>query len=500
LFPVIRIDTHTAAVFLAGLDVYKVKRAVRFPFLDLSTLEKRRSACEAEVAVNRSYAPELYFGAVPITREGGRLRIGGSGEAIEWAVHMRRFDETRTLDHVAERGELGPELAARLAELILATYREAEVRDGAVATEALKGVVEETLSSLAGSELFPLRKIAGLASAMKTAFGRVRPLLLARGERHKVRRCHGDLHLRNIVLLDGAPTLFDAIEFDEAIATIDILYDFAFLLMDLWERGLCLQASLLLNRYLWGSPDLFGELEGLATLPLFLSLRAAVRAKVEALRYLDVSGSEQVRQEARRYQAAAHAFLAKAPARLIAIGGLSGTGKSTLAAHLAPAIGRPPGAVHLRSDIERKRLFGVSELSRLPEDAYAEAATERVFAALREQAAIALKAGQSVIVDAVHRRPAERDMIAAVADRLGVRFTGLWLDAPLGVLTERVTERRHDASDATAAIVARQAEEPAGPIAWTRLDATPSPDALSAAALAAVGGCQRRDPPTRGCR
>ncbi len=486
--PVARIDTHAAAVFLAGPNVYKVKRAVRFPFMDLSTLEKRKAACEAEVAVNRRYAPGLYLGVVPITRAAGGLRIGGDGDVVEWAVQLKRFDETQTLDHVGDRGELDDGLIGRLTEVVLATYDGAPPGDGVAATDALAAVVEETATALVNAaDVLPRGETEKLALAMRTEFAGLRALLLARGGSGKVRRCHGDLHLRNIVLIEGRPTLFDAIEFDETIATIDILYDLAFLLMDLWERRLRSQANLLLNRYLWGAADLAGELEGLAALPLFLALRAAVRAKVEALRYLDVERAEETRQEARRYLGAARALLAHGPAQLVAIGGLSGTGKSTLAARIAPAIGRPPGAVHLRSDVERKRIFGVPELGRLPEAAYAPGASQRVFAALRDAAAIALAAGQSVIVDGVHLRLDEREAIADVAQRAGVRFTGLWLEAPLAVLTERVSARIGDASDATAAVVARQADQSPGPIAWRRLNAAQGIDGLADAALAAIG-------------
>ncbi len=487
LLPVTRIDTHTAVVFLAGLDVYKVKRAVRFPFLDQSSVEKRRKACETEVDVNRRYAPDIYYGAVPITREASGLEIAGEGEPVEWAVHMRRFDETRTLDHVAERGELGMPLVMRLVETLLATYRDAEVRNGAAATRALKGVVEETLKELADADrFFPKDDTAELAAAMTAAFRQLEPLLLDRGREGCVRRCHGDLHLRNITLLNGVPTPFDAIEFDESIATIDILYDLAFLLMDLWEKGLPAQANTVLNRYLWGSPDRGHELEGLATLPLFMSLRAAVRAKVEALRLLEVAGGGADAAEARRYFAFARAFMAVAPPQLVAVGGLSGAGKSTIAAHVAPRIGRAPGAVHLRSDIERKRQFGVSEHSRLPEEAYARPMTERVFAALREQASTALAAGQSVIVDAVHLRHEEREAIAAVAATLGLPFTGVWLEAPFDTAVERVSTRRDDASDATALIVARQAAQPTGPIDWGRIDSSGSLDAVVSAVLAKI--------------
>ena len=376
LFPVTRIDTHSAVVFLAGLDVYKVKRAVRFAFMDLSTLAKRQAACEAEVAVNRRYAPDIYYGAVPITRDGDGLAIAGTGEPVEWAVHMRRFDETRTLDHVAERGELGSLLIARLADGLVDIYRDAEVRDGLAATEALRGVVEETLAALAGAHaFFPEAETAALGERMTATFRRLAPLLRDRGAHGRVRRCHGDLHLRNITLLNGIPTPFDAIEFDESIASIDVLYDLAFLLMDLWERELPAEANLVLNRYLWKTSQPARELEGLAALPLFMSLRAAVRAKVEALRLLELGQGAEQGAEARRYFGVSGSLLTETRPCLIAIGGISGSGKSTVAAHIAARFGRAPGAVHFRSDIERKRFFGVEEHSRLPPSAYSHATT-----------------------------------------------------------------------------------------------------------------------------
>ena len=487
--PVKRIDTHAAAVFLAGDDVYKVKRAVRFPFMDQSTLALRRAACEAEVRINRGFTPELYLGTLPITRgRDGGLNLAGDGEAVEWAVHMRRFDENRTLDLVAERGEITPRLIAEIADLILASHRAAAIGDGDRATDALAGVVEETLNELVEAPaIFPPPAAGALAATMRAAFAAVRPLLLERGAAGRVRRCHGDLHLRNIALVERGPILFDAIEFDEAIATTDVLYDLAFALMDLWERRLAGEANLLLNRYLWGSDDLRGELAGLATLPLFLSLRAAVHAKILAIRFRDVDRSEAVKAEALRYFAVAGDFLRPAAPLAVAIGGLSGAGKTTLAARMAPAIGRPPGAVHLRSDIERKRHFGVAEHARLPDTAYRREASAQVFAALRDQAATALAAGHAVIVDAVHHRQDERDAIAAVAARANVRFVGLWLDAPLDVLIARVTARCGDASDASARVVKDQARRPLGSLAWTRLDAATSLAALAQAALAACG-------------
>ena len=486
--PVGRIGTHAAVVFLAGPEVYKVKRAVHFPFLDQSSLEKRRAVCEAEVAINRHFTPSLYLGTVPVVRRDGRLHLGGEGEVVEWTVHMRRFDETMTLDLVAERGRLTADIVARLAALVLQSHARAKVRDGAAATEALRGVVAETLQELRDqAEVFPPEPVRRFAEAMEAEFARLRPLLLDRGGRGRVRWCHGDLHLRNVALIDGAPTLFDAIEFDESIATTDVLYDLAFLIMDLWERGLRAEANLCLNRYLWGAEDPDLEIAGLATFPLFLSLRAAVRAKIAGLRFIGGGRHEGARSEARRYFAAAEALLRPEPARLVAIGGFSGTGKTTLAALIAPHVGRAPGAVHLRSDIVRKRLSGVGELDRLPPTAYTREVSDTVFATLRRQAGLALAAGQAAIVDAVHHREDEREAIAAVGERAGVPFTGLWLAAPTETLLARVAARKADASAATGAVVAAQAAEPTGLIDWTVLDAALPVTELLRQALAACG-------------
>ena len=493
--PVIRIDTHGAAVFLAGPDVYKVKRAVRFAFMDFSTLEKRHAVCEAELAVNRSNAPGLYLGVVPITRDGAVLRLGGNGPVVEWAVHLRRFDENATLDRLAADGPFSPALIDKLAQAVAAAHQQAPPRDGGTATRVLRRLLQETVDELAATDLFPAKRVAVFGSALVAAFDQAAPLLLRRGERGQVRRCHGDLHLGNLVLIDDAPVLFDALEFDEAIATCDILYDVAFLLMDLCKRGLAANANRLLNRYLSLFDDEPSQIGGLAALPVFLSLRAAIRAKVmAALHRLDPAKTA-LRNEALAYFEAAVRFLAPVPPQLIAIGGLSGTGKTTLAAALAPAIGRAPGALHLRSDVERKHLFAVAATVRLPADAYQPDVSARVYDRLDDLAEAALRAGQAVIVDATHQRLEEREAIAAVAERAGVPFLGLWLEAPSEVLARRVTERTGDASDATAAVVAFQAKQAIGALAWRRLDASHALDALKAAALDLVQRSDAQTPP-----
>ncbi|MBZ8132055.1 bifunctional aminoglycoside phosphotransferase/ATP-binding protein [Afifella sp. IM 167] len=489
---VTRIDTHGAAVFLAGRDVYKAKRAVKFPFMDYSTLEKRQKACEAEIAVNRDNAPETYLGTMPVTRrQDGRLHLGGDGEPVEWLVHMRRFDESLTLDHVAESGGLTPELLARLVTAILASHDRAPLREAGPAIASLRKYLDQNAEAYAESpDLYPAERAERLTALARERLERVVPILERRGAEGFVRRCHGDLHLRNLVLVDGKPTLFDAVEFDDAIATGDVLYDLAFLLMDLWERGLEREANTVLNRYLWGTPEAKSlvQIEGLAALPVFMSIRASIRSKVTAASLAHLEGAEREEKagEVRQYFAAAENFLEEMPPRLIAVGGLSGSGKTTIAGALAPKIGAPPGCLHLRSDIERKRLAGVAETERLPAEAYSPEATERVYAALRQKAAQALAAGQSVVVDAVHATTEEREGIAAVAKGAGVPFAGLWLEAPIETLVERVAARRHDASDATPGIVRRQARYQTGEIAWPRMREEGDIEECAAKALAAL--------------
>lgn len=481
--PVTRIDTHGAAVFLAGKDVYKIKRAVRFPFMDYSTLDRRRWACERELAVNKDNASEIYLGAVPISQDGSRLRFGGAGTVVEWAVHMRRFDENRTLDRLAGQNKLDLEIVANLAAVVVASHRHAPIAAGTNAGKALERLIEETLASLeAAPEVFSEQAVASLCHAMQQALANLVPLLSERENQGQVRRCHGDLHLRNIALIEDRPVLFDAIEFDETIATCDVLYDLAFLLMDLWTRALHRHANLLFNKYLWACDDVESQLKGLSVLPLFLSLRAAIRAKVSILQ----PGREDHTREARRYLEAASSFLAPGRLDLVAIGGLSGSGKSSLAGALAGAIGRAPGAVHLRSDIERKRLLNVREFDRLPGKAYWPETTSRIYERLRDLASSALEAGHSVVIDAVHLRPEERLAVERIASRHKAHFIGLWLEAPVNMLLERVAKRAMDASDATADIVSAQAKQPTGAVDWLRVDASTPVEIIVRGALATI--------------
>ncbi len=492
-----RIDTHGAAVFLAGDDAYKVKRNVYFPFMDFSNREKREAAIRRELEVNRPNAPSIYRGIVPITREAdGRLALGGVGEPVEWALHMRRFDEHATLDRITEERRLSRKLLFALAEAIAAAHAAAPVRDADPWLDSLGGYIAQNEHAfLALPHLFEAHRVHELTGAARSCFERIRPLLDARGRQHLVRLCHGDCHLGNIALIEGRPVLFDAIEFDDRVATGDVLYDLAFLLMDLYERDLGDEANLIFNRYLYLTRR-DGDLEALTALPFFMMLRAAIRAKVTAARAAGAAEADrpQIEAEAVRYFEVAEMFLEPLEPRLLAIGGFSGSGKSTLAAELAPSFGPAPGAVLLRSDLERKAYFGVADTDRLDESAYGAEVTAEIYHTLTNKARAALAAGHGVIVDAVFAREDERRAIAHIADAVEVPFYGLWLDAPEAVLVDRVTRRVGDASDADAAIVRRQLAYDRGQLDWTVIDARGAMHHTLALMLSALTADRRGEP------
>ena len=484
-----RIDTHAASVFLAGDRALKIKRAVRFPFLDYSTIDKRKQACAAEIAVNARFAPAIYRGVRPVTREAdGSLAIGGAGVPVDWLVEMRRFDENRTLDHLAT--QIDDELADLLGDAVAAAHAQAPIVAAAPWIAALAASIDEHFEAFKGyPKIFPGAENEALARQSRAAYEHIVPLLRERGQRGFIRRIHGDLHLGNIVLIDGKPVLFDAIEFSEIIASGDVLYDLAFLLMDLLERGLPAAATAVLNRYLAETGDI-ENLDALSTLPLFLSMRAAIRAKVTAARMQRAPTPDQagIAREARAYFAFARRAIAPPQPRFIAIGGLSGTGKSKLARALAPLLGPMPGAVIVRSDYERKSLYGVRAMDRLPAEAYTAEVTARVYAALAEKARRILAAGHSAVVDAVFARPQERAAIAAMAQSAAVPLNGLFLTADLGTRLSRVGSRTRDASDADESVARAQESYEVGPLDWTTIDAAGTPEETLRRARAAIAG------------
>ncbi|UUL83151.1 bifunctional aminoglycoside phosphotransferase/ATP-binding protein [Sphingomonas qomolangmaensis] len=480
-----RIDTHAASVFLTHDRAWKLKQPVRFDYLDFSTAPLRKAALEAELRLNRRLAPDLYLAVHPITREGeGTLAIDGAGEAVDWLLEMRRFDDDALLDDRARQGPIDPGLMARLAEHVHAFHAAAAISADPAGAPRIERVIAGNAAALDRYPgAFDRTEVTSLLSAQRSALCKVADRLDARARRGRVRHGHGDLHLANVAMIDGEPTPFDCLEFDPELATIDTLYDLAFLLMDLWHRGQADAANALYNRYC----DLSGDdADGIAAMPLFLSLRATIRAHVAAARS-ERSAGEDDRALARDYLRLAASFLAPAVPRLVAIGGRSGTGKSTVARGLGGSIGAAPGARILRSDVLRKRIAGVAPETPLPADHYTPDSAAAVYRALGIRAQALLAEGASVIADAAFLLPAERQAVRAVATEAGVAFNGLWLEASEAVRIERVTARRGDASDADARVARIQSRRAIGSLGtWRRIAAGGPAHSVVGAALATL--------------
>ncbi|WP_144185930.1 bifunctional aminoglycoside phosphotransferase/ATP-binding protein [Elioraea rosea] len=465
------VETHISLVFLGRDEAWKLKKAVRLSFLDFTTLAARERFCRRELALNAPAAPGLYRDVVPIVRRDGQLALGGEGEVVDWVLRMARVPEDDFLDRVAERGGLTPSLLDALGDSVAAFHQALPPVAGVDLAEAMRRVVQGNAVAAREAGL-PVARVGTWREAAEAGIARLAGHLAARAKGGFVRRAHGDLHLGNLCLWQGRPVPFDALEFDEALATIDTGYDLAFLLMDLEQRSGRAAANRVLSRYVARTSDV----ALLGALPLYLSTRAMVRAHVTARM------GEAARGEA--LLGAAGAYLRPAKPRLVAIGGLQGTGKTTLARAIAPALGPSPGALVLRSDETRKRLAGVAPEERLPASSYTREASAAVYAALEEAAAAALAHGHAAIVDGVFLAQKERDGIEQVARRAAVPFAGIWLEAPLAVLEARLAARRGDASDADAAVVRQAAARETGGIGWTRLDA--ASEGLAARAEAVV--------------
>ena len=477
-----RIDTHASIVFLAANRVLKVKRAVKLPFLDYSTLEKRKRACEEELAVNAGNAPDIYRRVVAITREADGLALDGKGPPVEWAVEMARFDETRALDCLAAAHAIPANAADELAETLRASHARAPVADGAQWLASIGPIIDRNTARFCRQPELQAGDADRLHELSRRRLRDLLPLLQRRAAAGLVRRCHGDAHLANIVMIDGKPVLFDAIEFDPVIATTDLLYDLAFPVMDFLHFGEAGAANRLFNSYLQSGWREHGD--ALELLPLFLSIRAAIRALVSFTRHDLRPGDPSCVTDAKAYFTLALELIAPCKPSLLAIGGRSGTGKSLLARAIAGEVKPPPGAVLLRSDVIRKQLAGVDALTRLPASSYTSESSDRVYGEMFDRARKVLDQGHSAILDAAFLTETERGTSAAIAGAAGVGFRGIFLTAAPEIRMQRIGRRRDDASDATEEVARRQEEIDVGRMDWWLVDASGTPDETLARALA----------------
>ncbi|CAN5425470.1 bifunctional aminoglycoside phosphotransferase/ATP-binding protein [soil metagenome] len=476
------IETHISAIFLAADRAYKMKRAVKLPYADFSTPALRLAACEQEIALNSLTAPDIYLRVRRITRErSGELVFDGTGKTIDAVVEMVRFNQSCLFDRLALAGKLTASLMTDTARAVALFHGDARIVHRGSGSANIRAVLDINRAGFATSHVFDPANVNELDSASRSALDRCAGLLDNRERAGKVRRCHGDLHLRNICLFDGKPALFDCIEFNEQIATVDVLYDLAFLLMDLWHRGFHHHANLVMNRYL----DETADEAGFVLLPFFMAIRAAVRAHVTATQ-IEESGRRDAELVASAYSYfdLARTLLRPEDARLIAVGGFSGSGKTTVAETLAPAVGHPPGARVLSTDRIRKALFGVSAETRLAADAYEARVSKEVYEILCRRGRDLLEAGGSVILEAVFDRPDRRAAVADLARGMpAAAYTPIWLDVNPATLAERVRNRRSGPSDATAKVLQTQLERGADEITWTRIPAGRSVSDVAASIL-----------------
>jgi aminoglycoside phosphotransferase family enzyme/predicted kinase len=467
--PVEVIETHISLIFLSGDRAFKLKRAVRLPYLDFSTPSLRLAACEKEIELNARTAPGLYLRVRPIRRkESGELTFDCIGEFVDAVVEMVRFEQGCLFDQMATEGKLEPFHMDQVAGVIAEFHRDAPVVHTGDGAASMRAVLDINEAAFADIDLFAPDAVQNLNAGFRSVLENHACLLDRREAIGKVRRCHGDLHLRNICLLNRVPRLFDCIEFNDAIATVDTLYDLAFLLMDLWHRRLPALANRVINRYL----DSAGDDEGFRLLPLFMALRAAIRAHVTACQIAEAGDhSDALLAEAQSYFQLASALLQPAVPCLVAIGGFSGSGKTTVAELLACRIGAPPGARIFESDRIRKAMHGVPPEQRLGIEAYRPENSAQVYAALRAKARLILGCGGAVIVDAVFANASDRVPLERIAQDFSAGFIGIWLDADAAVLRGRVQCRTGGPSDATIDVLERQLQQDLGPIGWIRLDA-----------------------------
>ncbi len=466
-----RIDTHGAIIFLIEDMALKMKRAVKYDYMDLSTLEKRHTLLEREFELNQRAAPSIYHEVIPVTRDAdGAFALDGDGDVVEWVLSMRRFPSDAELTHIARDQGIDDALAQDLGTSIARYHRDLPTKslDGATLIREILDELDRVLGTMrktfqTDADRFVERGRATLSAQTE--------ILQARSRDGFVRRCHGDLHLRNIVLLDGVPTPFDALEFDERLGTSDTLYDLAFLLMDLLHRGFDHPANLVLNTYL---TDMSGDLSdaGLTILPLYLSIRSAIRAmvNVQTSAVSEDMDQDEMLRNARDYLRQALVYLDPPAPVLVAIGGLSGTGKTTIARAIAHRIGAAPGAIHIRSDVVRKKIMNLDPLEQLGSEGYRSEVTTQTYEEIRHQAKQVLDQGHAAILDAVHDNAEDRAAAGQVAQVTGCRFVGIWLETPTATRRERVMSRGPDASDADADVVNRQARTDPRPLDWRRIN------------------------------
>ncbi|MCB1693884.1 MAG: AAA family ATPase [Pseudomonadales bacterium] len=454
------VETHISWLLLAGDLVYKFKKPVDLGFLDFSTLTKRRHACEEEIRLNRRTAPDIYRDVIAISGTEDDPVVDDARAPIEYAVRMNRFDDSRLLDNLARKGDFSTTLATAVAESVAAFHdaiRTGTPPAGYGSVDAVAGPARDNFADIGKLDHVPEDQdtLAALQAWTERAITDLSVMFSARRHEGYVRECHGDLHLGNLYQQGEKVVLFDCIEFNPALRWIDVAADIAFVLMDLMDHDLETHAHLLLNEYLAKT----GDYGCLPVLDFYLVYRAMVRAKVSAIRARqDKTHGAALHKQATHYMQLASRITAPREPAMILMCGLSGTGKTTVARTLAQGI----GAIHLRSDVERKRLYGLGpndSSHRHGLDIYSPLANERTFAHLQSLALVAIESRRPVIVDATFIELDLRRRFTHMAERLGVPWTIVECTATQEEVGRRLAARTGDASEAGMAQYIAQREK-----------------------------------------
>ncbi|WP_235557259.1 bifunctional aminoglycoside phosphotransferase/ATP-binding protein [Methyloglobulus morosus] len=454
------IETHISWVLLTGQYAYKIKKPVNFGFLDFSTLDKRRHYCHEEIRLNRRLAKDWYLDVVPITGQHEHPKMDGTGIAIDYAIKMRQFPSPQTLRESAESGELKPDEIDQITRIIADFHNaieKAEEQSPYGDSQDIKHWFDENFHHIQPllDDKQQLSQLEGIAFWGNNEWLRKSALMQQRKQQGFIRECHGDLHLGNMALIGAKVVIFDCIEFNPSLRWIDVISEAAFLVMDLLHLGYDGYAYRFLNRYLQHT----GDYQGLALLRYYLTYRALVRAKVTLLRKAqnsETSACEQILSDYTDFADLAERFTKTSPVMLIITHGFSGSGKSTYASQLAEKI----GAIQIRSDIERKRLFGYSAHEATHSDiesgVYTQEAGQRTYRHLVGLAKTVVDAGFSVIIDAAFLKVEQRELFRKLADECRIKFSIIDFQASEETLCNRIKQRQLNPSEATIAVLHQQ--------------------------------------------
>ncbi|MGF1457516.1 MAG: AAA family ATPase [Leptolyngbyaceae cyanobacterium] len=478
--PITLMQTHVSYVLLTGEFAYKLKKPVNFGFLDYSTLEKRQRFCEEEIRLNQRAAAPVYLGTLPVSERGDRFVLGDDANVVEYVVKMRQFPQSTLLSQHFERGELTEELLRELAEAIAAFHLKAETNNYIRAFGTVENVrqsIDENYEQTAGFIGGPQtqQQFDETKAYTDGFFATRRDLLDQRIAQDKIRACHGDLHLNNICYWEDQLLLFDCIEFNEPFRFVDVMFDIAYIIMDLTVEGRTDLAASFLSHYV----ECTGDWEGLQVLPLYVSRQSYVRAKVTSFLLGDPSIEELVKQaaaaKAAKYYTLAWSYTQPQTGQLFVMSGLSGSGKSTL----AQAISRQLGAIYIRSDAVRKHLGGVPVEARGDDSLYTPEMTQKTYQRLTALGGMLAKQGYTIILDAKFDRAETRQLAIGQAQAHQLPLTFVHCQAPYPVLAERVRARQGDIADATVAVLSTQQFEPFTETEAALVKTIDTPQALS---------------------